>query len=416
MEAYRLKRVLILALASFALLHVWTFWRLHDSIFRGYGDFASFYTAGKIVQQGESARLYDRGLQWQVQQEFASSVTIRSGPLPYIRPPFEALLFLPFAYMNYPFAFMVWTAIKIVMLFAVSFLLFRENDADSGLLPKPFFQGLLFLGFFPVAFDLVQGQDSILLLLVLTLVFRSFRSGSDFRSGAYLGLGLFKFHLIVPLFLVLLLKRRTRATLGFLCAASVLLLVSVGLVGWSGVAGYPRYLWDLKEAPTLAGMKAQTMPNIRGLLTPFLGQGRVPLPLQGALVAVSLLGVLTMARTWRADNDSRVKRMGFSFCIVVTLLTSYYTNSYDLTLLILPLLLAGGIVASHPNISGWPRMLFMTSGLLLLLSPLYWILALSFDEFYWMAVVLLAFALSLAATAESCRCASPELTSRAQKP
>jgi hypothetical protein len=403
MDDFRLKRQLVLALASFAVFHAWIFWHLRDSMFQGYGDFASFYTAGKIVQQGQSWRLYDRGRQWRVQQAFASSVKTRTGPLPYIRPPFEALLFLPLSYLPYRLAFMVWTGIKILMLFAASFLLRREIGADSALLTRPMLLGGLCLGFFPVAFDLVLGQDSILLLLVLTLVFISLEKGSDFRAGAWLGAGLFKFHLVIPLFLVLLLKRRSRAALGFSFAATTLFLLSIMLVGWSGLAGYPAYLWGFKQVPSLAGMETQGMPNIRGLLTPLLGSGRVPLLVQVALLALPVLGIVVTARTWRASTDSRLDRMGFSFCVVVTLVTSYYANTYDLTLLILPLLLAYGILFSDPTLRGWARTLFMASAGLLLCSPLCWVLALRFDQFRWMALVLLTLSISLAGLAKALR-------------
>jgi len=402
MGTFQLKRTLTLMLAGFALLHGLIFWQLHDSIFQGYGDFASFYTAGKIVQQGESARLYDRGLQWQVQQQFASSVKIRNGPLPYIRPPFEALLFLPFAYLNYPVAFMAWTALKIMVLLVVPFLLIKETEGLAPVL-SPALQGLLSLGFFPIAFDLVQGQDSILLLLVLTLAFTSLQKESDFRAGAWLGLGLFKFHLVIPLFLVLLLTRRMKATLGFVFVAGLLCLLSVVLVGWPALVGYPSYLWALKEAPALAGMKGQAMPNIRGLLTPFVGQGRVPSLVQAALLGISILGVVSMARVWPASDDSFRNQVGFSFCIVVTIFTSYYANSYDLTLLILPLLLVGGALADDPVVRRWPRTLFAVCAGLSLCSPLYWVLALRIDQFYWTAWLLIAFAVSLAAMAESSR-------------
>ena len=66
--------------------------------------------------------MYDRRAQWQVQQEFASSVKIRRGPLPYVRPPFESLLFLPLAYFKYPLSCVLWGAFKIFILLTVPFV------------------------------------------------------------------------------------------------------------------------------------------------------------------------------------------------------------------------------------------------------------------------------------------------------
>jgi hypothetical protein len=397
MKGLRVQRVVIVALLSFAGLHGVIFWRVHDFIFRGYGDFAAFYTAGKMVQQGEGRRLYDRGRQWEVQQGFAGTVKIRRGALPYIRPPFEALLFEPLAHLKYAAALLVWTGVKVVVLWVVLFWLRQEMAADWGWLANPWLQGVLCLGFFPVAFDLLQGQDAILLLLVLTLFFRSLERGWGFRSGMYLGLGLFKFHLIVPLFVVLLLKRRGRAVVGFCSMALVLLLISAAVVGWSGLVAYPRYLWDLNRVSAHVGINSGVMPNIRGLLTPFIGPLRVPLPIQVALLGISFAGIAIMARSWRIAGDRDVSRMGFSFCIVVILVTSYYTTAHDLTLLILPLLLTGRLFVRDSVIRGWPRTLFLASAALLLCSPLYWLL-LSVNEFFGIALVLLTLAISLAAS------------------
>lgn len=87
------------------------------------------------MRSGQSARLYEPALQWKIQQQFASKVKIRLGPLPYIRPPFEALLFLPFAYLGYPAACLLWMAAKIVLLLAVPIFCFRwQGEALSFLL------------------------------------------------------------------------------------------------------------------------------------------------------------------------------------------------------------------------------------------------------------------------------------------
>lgn len=394
-----LQYVLIIILVTFALLHGWILWRTHDFILRGYGDFASFYTAGKIVLRGEGARLYDRQLQWQVQQEFAASVSIRKGPLPYIRPPFEALLFVPFACISYPAAVVIWTFIKVILLIATFFLIPQEGWKDWRGLRSPLVQGILSIGFLPVAFDLVQGQDSIPLLLLLGATFFFLRKRADFRSGTCLGLGLFKFHLVLPLFLVFLIKRRARVLWGFVCIAIVLLLISITVVGWSGIAQYPKYLWDLNQAPTLLGTNGLVMPNIRGLLSPFLGARRVPFAIQAALLLVFALGIASMAKMWTGRGESRLDQAGFSYCIAVLLLTSYYTTSYDLTLLLLSLHMTGGILASDVNLRGFPRSAFAVSAGVLLLSPLYWVFGIPMVDFHWMALVLLALTAALAETA-----------------
>src|SRR5271165_1389877 len=391
------KSVVVLFLLGFVALHSLILWQVHDSILKGYGDFASFYTAGKILQRGQGARLYDRGLQWQIQQEFASTVTIRSGPLPYIRPAYEALLFLPLAYLGYPAAYALWTALKLLALFTIPFVLPPEA-CEAKRATSAALEILACLAFFPIAFDLVQGQDSILLLLLLALALASLQRGAEGRAGIFLGLSLFKFHLIVPTFCVFLMRRKTGVIAGFLAAAIVLLLLSAWLVGWSSLLAYPRYLWDLNQSPGLLGIKSRSMPNLRGLIAPLLPHGAVPSTVHWMLILVVVSGILISAKLWKIDRDSRTVATGFSLCIVMSILTSYYANSYDLTLLMLPILTLGRRFLQGSEISRVPRFLFLGSVAALMFSPLYWVLVLRFDEFYWVALVLLLLAVSLAWT------------------
>src|ERR1700690_1363330 len=116
MKTRKFTPFLILYLASMVVAHAWILWGERDKIRQGYGDFAILYTAGKIVQRGQSARLYDWQLQWHIQQEFAPGVTIRQAPLLYTHPPFEALAFSLLARFSFPTAFLLWAAIKILLL------------------------------------------------------------------------------------------------------------------------------------------------------------------------------------------------------------------------------------------------------------------------------------------------------------
>ena len=86
----------IFILVGCALLNFGMIYQVRGHILQGYGDFASFYTAGQIVRSGQSTRLYDPVTVETFSGKFAPRVKTRLGPLPYIRPP-EALLFVPFA-------------------------------------------------------------------------------------------------------------------------------------------------------------------------------------------------------------------------------------------------------------------------------------------------------------------------------
>ncbi len=385
-------RLGILCLIGFAVLNGCVLWWAHGPVFEGYSDFASFYTAGRIVARGQSARLYDPVLQWQIQQEFAANVKIRRAPLPYIRPPFEALLFLPLAYLTYPTAYAVWLAIKIGLLLIIPLVL-PPAHSPFGKMGTHALQSLLCFAFFPVGLDMVQGQDSILLLLILALALRLLLQGANLQSGAVLALGLFKFHLILPLLLILALARRSRLVLGFLATTLLLFLISLAMVHWAGVIDYPRYLWRV-NLPEFGTLRPQTMPNLRGMATALLG-GSAPGTAHWIFLGIVLLGVLVAARSWRAF-DPQPLQAGFGFSVVIVLLTSYYANGYDLTLLLLPLLLIGAPFL-RAEVGGWPRTVFLLAAAVLLCTPGLWLLVLRTNGFCWIALTLLALAVSMSA-------------------
>src|SRR5262249_1296210 len=159
-------------------------------------DFRIFYTAGLILRRGEGRELYSEELQTKVQRDFAPAVVNKAGALPYNHPPFEAVLFEPITYLPYFSALRLWIVINILVVAGSIYYL-------HSLLPTlaTQFRWLLILtplAFSPIAYALLQGQDSILLFALYCLAFSAFRRGQDLHAGAYLGLGLFKFHLVLP--------------------------------------------------------------------------------------------------------------------------------------------------------------------------------------------------------------------------
>jgi hypothetical protein len=215
------------------------------------------------------------------------------------------------------------------------------------------------------------------------------RRGNDFQAGLFLTLGLVRFHLVIPVALILLLIRKTlirntRFFLGFLSGASALLLVSAAVVGWRGVLDYPKYLLDLNQAD-VGLITPEIMPNLRGLVATAFG--RAP---WGMFVAVVILGILATAWLCRgADKTPELASTGFSLALVTTLLTSYYGYSFDMTMLLIPMLLVGGSFLGTNELKGGPRRLFLACAALLWFSPMYWFLILRTRQFYWVAFSLL---------------------------
>jgi hypothetical protein len=402
MKATTWNKGIVLWLSAVALTNIAFLWYSRPFIVQGYGDFMSFYAAGKLVQRGEASRLYDRQAQWDVQQEFTSAVRVRQSALPYIRPPFEALLFFPLAYLSYPAACAVWMGFKIAILFLVLFLLRVCTNLHFDLFSIPAWT-VFCLAASPITFDLLLGQDAILLLLVFVSAFVALRRKADFFAGVLLALGLFKFHLVLPLLLIFALRRKSRFVGGFAVVAAILLLVSAALVGWKALLGYPAYLWGLSRDPRSGILPPEIMPNLNGLVTRLADHVGWHGSAHWLGFPIFIGGIVFAAYLWRAtdDNDEALLGAGFSLSIVTLLVTSYYLSGYDLVLLILPIVLMGKCLSSCA-VKLWALRYFYVCMGILLFIPAYWIIT-ALRRPYWICAILLLLVASIASTLNVCR-------------
>lgn len=303
----------------------------------GLTDFSVFYTAGTILREGLGHRLYDRQLQYEIQQGFTSRVPFRRGPLPFIHPPFEALIFWPLSWLSYRAAYLVWDAISVGMLFGVAVIL-RSCVAEFRGLAMWKFMVCAF-AFFPVVMCLLQGQDSILLLLFCTLALRAMKKEADVLAGCWLGLGALKFQFTLPMVALFFLWRRRRVVLGFLPVLFVLVLLSVAISGMGSLVDYPRFALQVVETQKLGGVPLSLLPNLHGL---GLGWASVPRPLGTVLVLAGsclLFGVAALKGGAGGSLSADVFDLQFSLAVVVAGLVAWQTNIHDLSLLILPLVL-----------------------------------------------------------------------------
>jgi len=371
------------------MIHAAVFWSVRAQICKGYSDFTIYYCAGTIVRQGLGHQLYDNVTQFKVQREFSPEVAIRLDALPYNHPPFEAALFAPFAYVSYPSAFTLWTLANLAMLIGLPFML-RPELRHLRNYPSSFWV-LASLGFFPIFFALLQGQDAILLLFLYTLVFLCLRKNRDVLAGSWLALGLFKPHLILPFIFLLLVQGRKKVLYGFLPAAVALALVSTAIVGTEGMLLYPRYVLHLEDTMARGAIMPSDMPNLRGVLYLLLhGNSYV-----GIVALVSSVGVLLFA-AWRCRGGTNPFDLKFSLAAISTVLVSYHGLGYDLSMLMLPVLLLANQWFGKGRVRGWPDFLTIAAIALLFFSPLQLVLLMRGDRLALMgwAVLFLFFGIA----------------------
>jgi hypothetical protein len=330
------KTAILLALMAAVSLLIGT----RSSAFIQGTDFPHFYAAARMLLDGRGHQLYDAGLQYKYQARYAG----RIGTL-YTHPPFETLFYVAVAWLSLKNAYLLWSILNVALLGPAMGYLCRRN------LPEWNWQALsaASLIFAPVLLCLLQGQDSIILLLFTILAFTHLRRGSTFKAGCWLALGLFKFQVVLPLAAVLAIAPstmidRTSFAKGFASVAIVLVGVSAAISGWRVLFVYPEFLVHLSAQPLVAIMP-QAMANFRGLA--YLVFHREP----PALAISAILAIPALACTlhaWRrahsastltpAEKQARFDS-AFSITVLFALLVSYHLNPHDLTVLLLPMTL-----------------------------------------------------------------------------
>jgi len=384
--------VLAVFLGTMLLLHLIIAWGSRSLISKGYPDFTIFYSAGKIVGSGLGPQLYDESTQYRIQQEFAAGVTTRQGPLPYNHPPFEALLFVPITWFPYAIAFVLWDILNILVLLALLPLL----RPYLPLLRRASPMSLLFgsLAFFPVFIALLQGQDILVLVLLLTLTFVSLKRKRDFAAGCWLGFGLFRLHFVLPFVPILLLQKKYKAILGIAAMALVLAVVSAMVVGWRATVDYPGYVLHVEH---IMGQRKTAlpigMPNLRGLVDSLPLRRSSATLRNSILAATSLALILFGASRWKM-SEAVIFDLGFSLCVIITIVVGYHAFAYDLSLLLVPVLLVMNFCSERDT--GMSQWALVGPILILFLTPLQMFLGLHSARYSLVALVLLVWAWGIA--------------------
>lgn len=367
-------------------LNLLFFLGFRDGMKRAYTDFSVFYTAGTILREGLGHDLYNRQVQFRVQEDFAGHLPFRRGPLPYIHPPFEAPIFVPLSFLPYAKAFEVWDLLSVGMLFGVAVVLKRSVGMLRMMAHWKFV--LASLTFFPIFVCFLQGQDSILQLLLCALAYGAMKKNSDFLGGCWLALAAFKFQFTIPIVLLFFLWKRKRVALGFGAVGGVLVLASVALVGVKAMLDYPAFILRVVNSSGLGGVPLSLLPNLHGLARGW------PAPFSGilgiVLAVVSSVALFAFAAVkGRTKGPTGNLGLQFSLATAVSGLIAWQTNAHDLGLLLIALVLVADYCVGKKQNDGVLRFSLLLPILPLLISPLWMVLWMGIGRVNLVAIPLL---------------------------
>lgn len=231
-----------------------------------------------------------------------------SGPLPFIRPPF----YQPLHWLPLQTAAAVWLGLNAAAGFGFGLWAVRRTREPA--------LALLLAVFVPAIVALSVGQDSMLLLAVLTGVFVLLETRRPLAAGMLLAVVWVKFVWLPAYVLLLAVRREWRALAGFLAGTIMLWAPVIG-----EVRDYAAGLWNMATAPGVVPCRA-CMPNLLALIP----DARVAL-------AASVVVLIVAAARFR-----RPLPQAFALASVSALVASHHAHVYDCVLLFLAVVLVMG--------------------------------------------------------------------------
>jgi glycosyl transferase family 87 len=339
-------------------------WSAKSDIVAGKTDFSDLYAAAVVVKEGQGRLLYNDDAQTEVKSRlFPNGRTTRT----HNHLAFEALCLVPLAFLPYPAALIIWIGLNLALLAFTMHRLERRFPRLRASLGVPLLVPCL--GFYPIGQTIFEGQDSIVILVLYSAAFLCLGSNKPLLGGVALALALFKFHLVLPTILLLLMYRERKAVLAFFSTAFALVGLSALVVGFSGMLQFANNLIasnsELTDPTNRArfALNPTAYSNVRGLVYWAAGQHTSDSMLLMIVVATSLILLVAAGLLYhRVPPDLR-----FPFSIVVTTLVSFHLYYHDVSMMLIPMFVAAeAALAGRCN-----RAVLTVIFAVLMLAPLY---------------------------------------------
>ena len=295
-------------------------------------DFVNFYAAASIIRQGKGPALYRQ----ETQDPVLQSILGHNSNQYFLHPPFEASALVPLSYLKIEQAFVVWSLINVGLLGLLPLVLMPCVPAVA---TRPYL-GLLGFAFLPALTALTLGQDSILLLFILSSAYLLIDKKRDVAAGLVLALAMIKFQYLLVLLPLLLLWRKSRLVAGFAVGGAFLVLVSWMIMGTGGLIEYVQFVRSFDLHSGYGGLNPALMVNWRGFLAGIGKGSALPAYFWGGEIILLLLGLLCL----RVPQTARTRALIFALFVSVAVAAAPYAHFPDMTMLLLPILLAGSYI------------------------------------------------------------------------
>jgi len=294
-------------------------------------DFVSFYAAAKLMWTDRSA-LYDLEQQRLIQKPIDPSRG--DWVLPYVYPPFFAVILLPLAWLPFSLAFIAMTLVNLALLIASMKILKHKlqlNPQQSSCLILATFCN------YGVHYALLEAQTSFIALTLLVLFVTALNSPATGKAGIWSGLLFFKPQLaLIPL--IVLIGGRKWVALGLaIGVVGFLGLVSLFTIGLDGLEQYITVSRRVTSGEDyfhiMRPEQPERMHNLRALTFFFFTTPWKDYIWWISTVAgIALVTLISRAR----DGVDGISLRQWTIILAALILVTPHLHDHDLTLLILP--------------------------------------------------------------------------------
>jgi hypothetical protein len=338
-------------------------------------DFIRFWVSGKLNLQGENPYDPQKIAQLQIEEgSMASGLTTNSIML---NPPWAISLIMPFSVINYPISRITWLIFSIILILLSAHLLWRIYSSY----PNQRWLALLVAFIFaPTISVLEKGQITTFLLLGVTvLLYFTVLDRNDWLAGVFLALVSIKPQ-VVFLFWIALLFWVIQQRRWLIMISTSITILSLTLIA---MIYNPHIIQQFFGMLQTYQISEWANPTIGSYLR-FFWFGTDKYWLQ---FLPTLFGGIWFIYYWYRNHKSWNWVNALPILLLVSLVTSSYSWTYDLVILIPAILLAVVWLAS--DWKRWSTLILVA--IFLCINILDLILHRSLDDFWfiWMAPVLL---------------------------
>ena len=331
---FNFRRVFIIAgLATLLIVYAVLWLRMINSPAERTGaDFIGFYTAARIAQTAGTAHIYEPDRQQVIEQELVGFELVPGQVLLFNHLPYFVPILQLIVDENYVRSFIRWDLILLVVVILDATLL-------AYLLGRSGFERgetwLAFVGivlFFPIFTSLMNGQDTVFLLLGGILWMLGLFLEKDILAGAGLSLMTIRPQLALMLALPFLFRRR-QVWWGFIAGTLTLGVLCVLILGIDGSRNLVHFLL-ISAGGEWYGLHPAEMPTLSGLLHRIMPELDASV-IRSVSWAVYLFAIAFLCFLWKQSKQISEKEIGLA--VVLSIFASPYLHYHDLALLLLPL-------------------------------------------------------------------------------